>query len=125
MAEPATAADVAKLTAELDRLCRHVEALQRDVHVLAGRIVPFENEELSKPGEYVWSGDSYERMVNRKLRVSDIADIVRRADRRLQGAEQDVRIIASKLHEISDDTYLKADMKEWIRDANGSDIRKR
>ena len=36
--------DAARLIAEIAKLCRHIEGLQRDVNRLAGRIAPFEGE---------------------------------------------------------------------------------
>lgn len=113
MADAVSPQQVERLIAELERLCRHVGALQRDVQILAGRIVPYEDEDLSKPGAPAWHDHA---MIAHPgpVTLASLAAVVKQADSQLRGAESDIRIIRIKV----EDTSNAADWREWVRDAS-------
>lgn len=105
-----------KLLSVLQSLCRHVEALQRDVKTLAARITPYDDE-AKRPPEPAWSG-RIENLKPEQLTPTALALIVRQADRQLQNLEADFRYLRSRIDEVGGDCYLRADLKRWLVNAN-------
>lgn len=105
--------DATTLIAELERLCRHVAALQRDVQVLGGRIIPFEDENLSKAGAPPWNEYASLTVRGEGLTMAGLAKIVRQADWQLKHAEQDIGYIRSKIVE-AESGNMTSDWRDWL-----------
>lgn len=114
-AQQPTSADI---LSALERLVRHVEGLQRDVRLFAGRIVPFEDEKaLDEPSP--WLDEAIEWMKPNRFRkglsAKDVYEAVIAIDRQLQGAERDVGYVKAQVEAIAKDAYLQADWKDWLK----------
>jgi len=92
------------------KLCRAVDRLERDVGRLAGRIRPVDDEKL--PSAKPW----IEMFAKREPGVSlkNIWIITDQADKHLKNIEIDVSAIRAYLDQLSNDTYLRSDLKEWV-----------
>jgi hypothetical protein len=108
-------ADLDGLMGQIDKLCRHVEALQKDAQQLSRRLTPYEGEDqISAPPwtknvQLAFYGDRKKPITLQTLHI-----IVKQADRQLEGAEADFRCIRAKVEAIANDAYLAADWKGWL-----------
>lgn len=105
------------LIKEIDRLCRHIEALQKSAQLLAMRLTPYEDEDKSKVTAPPWTMNVQMALWSERKKpvtLETLRVIVKQADYQLEGAESDFRIIKSKVEAIANDAYLTADWKEWM-----------
>ena len=105
----------------LERLSRHVEALQRDVRQLGERIIPVDDEvKFNDPSPWLTAANhAFARLRGKALTVKDTHDLIIGLDRQLEGAESDLANVRARVVAIANDAYLTADWKEWLRESRG------
>lgn len=93
--------DTLRLLAEVEKLCRHVAGLQRDVQALGQRLVPLADGERPRfdAPPAPWESDAFIRLKPDKATMADLSRVVSQADCQLQSAELDIGYIRSKVDE--------------------------
>lgn len=119
MAGPATADDV---LAAIEKLSRHVEALQRDTKRLAERIIPAEGEPpLNLSSE--WLENIQARIARHKrdgkISFDQMYALMAAADHQLKDAEYHFAYIKGQVEAIANSAILTAEWKEWMKPYSG------
>lgn len=112
VSETVTPAHIEKLISEIEKLCRHVAALQRSAELLAGRIIPYEDEDARTRGPGGWDEYASKLMREKALSLPALTDVIRQADHQLKDAELDIGFIRSRI----DDAANSVDWKDWLLD---------
>jgi prefoldin subunit 5 len=108
--EPATIESVAQT---LDRLLRHVEALDRDMQNLTDRIVPYDDQ---KP-TFVSRGWLDPRPT--EINLETLYEKIRQADRHIQNIERDFSAVRSTIDSLDKDAILRDELKPYLRPPTG------
>ena len=96
--------------AELIRLCRYVESLERSVSLLAGRIEPYEGERLNSERDWIKHiGNPAPAATLRNLLI-----LLRQADSRFECLEADFNALRAKVDQISNDAWSRDEMKPYL-----------
>ena len=108
LTKPATLESIAE---EVARLCRHVESLGKAADRLAERIQPMDG--VRRHPRSVFE-EQYDLSRPPKPAIEAILKILIMADTRLRDAELDIQAIRAVMDQISNDAWLRADLKQWI-----------
>ena len=107
--KPQRTATLDSVLGEVSRLADRVDRLSKSVFMLAGRIEPFDNEFVP------------ERRVDYDFRegslvpnLEGVINTLKQIDDHVYNIEFDLRATRAKLDQISDDVYLKDDIKPYI-----------
>jgi hypothetical protein len=108
LTKPATLDSIADETA---RLYRHIESLAKAVDRLADRIQPAEG--IRRASRSLFE-ERYDPSRPPKPTIEAILKILILADDRLRGAELDIQAIRAVMDQISNDSWSRDDLKQWI-----------
>jgi hypothetical protein len=97
--------------AELLRLCRHVDALEKSATRLAGRIDPVDDEKEPSSGAWFAAG---ERLKGPPATLDAVFAIIQQVDTRVRCIEYDFNAIRSNIDQISNDSWSRVDLKKYL-----------
>jgi len=119
-----TDADVVELRVDIERLCREVARLQKTAKLLAGRLTPYEDEDLSKVSAPPWDQHVINRFDARQpVTTETLRVFIKQARRQVENAERDFAAMRARVEAIAKDQHLTADWKGWLAEQSrrGSD----
>jgi hypothetical protein len=109
--KPIKAATLEMVLAEVQKLCRHTEQLEKSIDTLSGRIIPYDGEQ-QRPSRYWYeevdkfSGDPG---------LQQIWELTRLADRHIQTLEYDLQAVRSKIEREEDSTWIKEELIPYLK----------
>jgi hypothetical protein len=97
--------------AEMVKLCRHVDALEKSVTRLAGRIDPSEDEKEPAGRPRI----DFQIFKNQQGATLDaVFSLLRQVDARVGSLELDFNAMRAKVDQISNDSWSRDDLKKYL-----------
>jgi hypothetical protein len=96
--------------AETVKLCRHVDALEKSVTRLAGRIDPFEDEKEPAGRPRI----DFQIFKGQGATLDAVFSLLRQVDARIGNIEFDVNAMRAKIDQISNDSWSRDDLKKYL-----------
>lgn len=109
MAKPENPADLKQVLNAVVRLCRNIDSLEKNVARLAGRIRPYDNE--VPPHSKPWLDQIKSELAPNP---KNLMIVVKQADNHLEALERDFSAVRATIDQISNDAWLRDDIKQFI-----------
>jgi hypothetical protein len=100
----------AQIGAELVKLCRYVDSLERSVRRLAARIEPFAEEQPFQGSPWLEIFDGHRL----KATPEAFLTVIRQADAHLRSVEFGIDFIKARIDQISNDSWSRDELRPYL-----------